>query len=191
MMVLKSPDRLLGSGEDLGFTTHPDRFRQVLPRAIMASGTNSYIPTTFLMDIQIATLCDFAADYNGKLVISGTFDTLAARAVPVVHPSCALAMRFCFTPEDAGRHKLSINIINEDGDSLDPNNMPIEPEFEVQLPKNVPFLTRNIVMNLQGLRFQDAGIYSIDIGCDGEVLVRLPLRVVQVTQGPNGEPQMA
>ena len=142
------------------------------------------------MDIQIATLCDFAADYNGKLVITGTFDTLAARAVPVVHPSCALAMRFCFTPEDAGRHKLSINIINEDGESLDPNNMPIKPEFDVQLPKNVPFLTRNIVMNLQGLRFQETGIYSIDIGCDDEILVRLPLRIVQVTQGPNGETQM-
>lgn len=143
------------------------------------------------MDIQIATLCDFAADYNGKLVISGTFDTLAARAVPVVHPSCSLAMRFCFTPEDAGRHKLSINIINEDGESLDPNNMPIEPEFEIQLPKNVPFLTRNIVMNLQGLRFPETGIYSIDIGCDGEILVRLPLRIVLVNQGPNGETQMA
>jgi hypothetical protein len=144
-----------------------------------------------IMDIQIATLCDFAADYNGKLVISGTFDTLAARAVPVVHPACALAMRFCFTPEDAGRHKLSINIINEDGESLDPNNMPIEPEFEVALPKNVPFLTRNIVMNLQGLRFPESGIYSIDIGCDGEILVRLPLRIVQVTQGPNGEQQIS
>jgi hypothetical protein len=146
---------------------------------------------SIIMDIQIATLCDFAADYNGKLVISGTFDTLAARAVPVVHPSCALALRFCFTPEDVGRHKLSINIINEDGDSLDPNNMPIEPEFEVQLPKSVPFLTRNIVMNLQGLRFPEAGIYSIDIGCDGEVLVRLPLRVVLVNQGANGEAQLA
>ena len=132
------------------------------------------------MDIQIATLCDFAADYNGKLVISGTFDSLAARALPVVHPSCALAMRFCFTQEDAGRHTLSINIINEDGESLDPNNMPIKPEFDVQLPKGTPFLTRNIVMNLQGLRFPEDGIYSIDIGCDDEVLMRLPLRVVKV-----------
>ena len=143
------------------------------------------------MDIQIATLCDFAADYNGKLVISGTFDTLVARAVPVVHPACALAMRICFTPEDAGRHKLSINIIDEDGESLDPNNMPIEPEFEVQFPKNVPFLTRNIVLNLQGLRFQKMGIFSIDIGCDGEILVRLPLRVLQVNQGATSEGQMA
>jgi hypothetical protein len=134
------------------------------------------------MDIQIATICDFAADYNGKLVISGTFDTLAARALPVVHPACALAMRFCFTQEDVGRHKFSINIINEDGESLDAQNMPIEPEFEVQLPNNIPFLTRNMVMNLQGMRFAKDGIYSIDIGCDGELLVRLPLRIVLVPQ---------
>jgi hypothetical protein len=69
--------------------------------------------------------------------------------------------------------------------------MPIEPEFDVQLPKNVPFITRNIVMNLQGLRFPDAGIYSVDIGCDGEILVRLPLRIVQVTQDANGPTHVA
>lgn len=142
------------------------------------------------MDIQIASLCDFAADYNGKLVISGTFDTLAARALPVVHPMCSLALRFCFTQEDAGRHKLSINIINEDGESLDPKNMPIEPEFDVQLPPNVPFLTRNLIMNLQGLQFPRAGIYSIDIGCDGELQMRLPLRIVQVSQGNDGQAVM-
>lgn len=141
------------------------------------------------MDIQIATLCDFAADYNGKLVITGTFDTLAARSLPVVYPSCTLALRFCFTQEDVGRHKLSINIINEDGESLDPNSMPIQPEFDVQLPNNVPFLTRNVVMNLQGLRFPQDGIYSVDIGCDGEIMVRLPMRVVHVPQGVNGEAQ--
>ncbi len=134
------------------------------------------------MDIQIASLCDHAADYNGKLVITGTFDTLAARALPVVHPMCALALRFCFTQEDAGRHKLSINIINEDGESLDAKNMPIEPEFDVNLPPDAPFLTRNLIMNLQGLRFPEAGIYSIDIGCDGELVMRLPLRIVKVEQ---------
>lgn len=141
------------------------------------------------MDIQIASLCDFAADYNGKLVVTGTFDTLAARALPVVHPMCALALRFCFTLEDAGRHKLMINIINEDGESLDEKNMPIEPEFDVQLPPNVPFLTRNLIMNLQGLRFPSAGIYSVDIGCDGELLMRLPLRIVKVDQPDGQAPQ--
>ena len=134
------------------------------------------------MDIQIATLCDHAADYNGKLVVCGTFDTLAARALPVVHPMCSLALRLCFTQEDAGRHKLSINIINEDGESLDSKNMPIEPEFEVQLPPSAPFLTRNLIMNLQGLQFPTDGIYSIDVGCDGELMMRLPLRIVKVEQ---------
>lgn len=138
------------------------------------------------MDFQIATLCDFAADYGGKLVVNGTFDTLVARGLPVVHPSCALALRICFTPEDVGRHKLSITIINEDGDPLDANHMPIEPEFEVMLPDNVPFLTRNIVMNLQGLRFPRMGLYSVDIGCDGELLVRLPLRIVEYSPAAEG-----
>ncbi len=162
-----------------GLYAAAEPFTQVPRRALPGlPETNHTQPT--IMDIQIATLCDFAADYNGKLVISGTFDTLAARALPVIHPGCSLAMRFCFTPEDVGRHKLSINIINEDGESLDPNNMPIKPEFDVQLPKGAPFLTRNIVMNLQGLRFPEDGIYSIDIGCDDEVLIRVPLRVVKV-----------
>ncbi|HEX5789616.1 MAG TPA: hypothetical protein VFY13_00620 [Luteolibacter sp.] len=134
------------------------------------------------MDFHIATLCDFAADYNGKLVVNGTFDTLVARSFPVVHPACSLALRVCFTPEDVGRHKLSITIINEDGEALDPDRMPIEPEFDVKLPGSAPFMTRNIVMNLQGLRFDKTGLYSVDIGCDGELLVRLPLRIVEAKQ---------
>ena len=32
---------------------------------------------------------------------------------------------------------------------------------------------------------------GIDIGSDDEILVRLPLRIVQVTQDANGKPQVA
>lgn len=142
------------------------------------------------MDFQVATLCDYAADYNGKLIINGTFDTLAARQLPVVHPQCSLALRICFTPEDIGHHKFSITIINDDGEVLDPNNMPIEPEFDVKLPDSAPFITRNIVMNLQGLRFPRAGLYSLDISCDGELSVRLPLRIAEVKQGSDGKPSI-
>lgn len=132
------------------------------------------------MDIQIATLCDFAADYNGKMVISGTFDALAAKAIPVVHPHCALAMRICLLPEDTGNHTMTINIIDEDGNSIDKNKMPIKAEMPVQVPDEVPFLTRNLVLNFQGLRFPSAGVYSVDIALDGELVMRLPLRIVQV-----------
>lgn len=43
------------------------------------------------MDILVSTLCDFAADYQGKLCIQGGFDSLVARQFPVVHPVCAVA----------------------------------------------------------------------------------------------------
>jgi hypothetical protein len=136
------------------------------------------------MDIQIATLCDFAVDYNGKMVISGTFDALAAKAVPVVHPQCALAMRICLLPEDTGDHKMTINIIDEDGKSIDAKNMPIRADMPVKVPDDVPFLTRNLVLNFQGLKFPNAGIYSVDITVDGELVMRLPLRIVQVQNQP-------
>ncbi len=136
------------------------------------------------MDIQIATLCDFAVDYNGKMVISGTFDALAAKAVPVVHPQCALAMRICLLPEDTGDHKMTINIIDEDGKSIDAKNRPIRADMPVQVPDEAPFLTRNLVLNFQGLKFPNAGIYSVDITVDGELVMRLPLRIVQVQSQP-------
>ena len=137
------------------------------------------------MDIQIATLCDFATDYNGKMVISGTFDTLAGQAMPLVHPSCVLALRLCITPEDAGQHTFTVNIIDADGKSID-DKMPIEADMPIELPDNVPFMTRNLILNLQGLKFPEDGVYSIDISVDEELISRIPLRIVEVDE--NGNP---
>ena len=144
------------------------------------------------MDIQIATLCDFTADYgNGKLVINGTFDALRAPQLPVVHPHCSLAMRICVLPEDSGDHKMTINIIDEDGNSIDPSKMPIRAEMPIQVPDEVPFLTRNLVLNFQGLKFPCEGIYHVDVTIDGELVVRLPLRIAQTRDKPqSAQPPM-
>ena len=141
------------------------------------------------MDIQIATLCDFAADYgNGKMVINGTFDALRATKMPVVHPHCSLAMRICVLPEDSGDHRMTINIIDEDGNSVDPSKMPIRADMPIKVPDEVPFLTRNLVLNFQGLKFSSAGIYHVDVTVDGELVIRLRLRVVKVdAQIPPGQ----
>lgn len=136
------------------------------------------------MDFQVSTLCDFAADYQGKLCVQGAFDTLFARQFPVVHPSCALAIRVCLTPEDEGDHKLGINIVDEDGKSLDAERMPIVGDLHVALPEGASFFTRNLIMNFQGLRFEKTGNYSVDITVDGEIVSRIPLRIVQVNDAP-------
>ena len=131
------------------------------------------------MDIQIATLCDFAADYNGKMVVSGTIDVLAAPALPVVQPHCCLALRLCITPEDNGGHKFTVNIIDGDGKSID-EKMPINADMPIELPEDVPFVHRNLILNLQGLKFPEPGVYFIDISIDDELAQRLPLRIVKI-----------
>lgn len=136
------------------------------------------------MDIQVAVLCDYAADYQGKLCIQGAFDTLFARQFPVIHPACSLALRLCLTPEDAGNHKLGISIVDEDGTPLDKERMPIVGDLTVALPEGATFLTRNLIMNFQGLKFEKSGNYCIDVTLDGEVLASTPLRLVLAQPTP-------
>jgi hypothetical protein len=129
------------------------------------------------MEVQIATLCDSAADYNGKLCIMGTFDTLYSRSLPIKQPACALALRMCFKAGDEGKHKLGITIINADGKPAMP---PFEPGIEIRLPEDGWFLTRNLVLNMQNLTFEQPGQYSIEISFDGQTVASLPLRVAYV-----------
>jgi len=140
------------------------------------------------MDIQIATLCKSATEFpNQEMVIVGTIDTLAAPKLPVVIPQCAIAMRLCITPEDSGDHKFSVNIIDEDGSSLD-DNMPIIADMPIDLPDAVPFITRNLILNLQGLQFKHEGIYYIDLSLDEELINRVPLRVLLIDEGAEEQP---
>lgn len=133
------------------------------------------------MDIQVATLCDAAVDYNGKLCVMGTFDQIFARQTPIVHPQCSLALRICFKPGDEGQHKLGISFIDEDGK---PIIKPFEPIMDIQLPPEGYFITRNIVLNLQGMRFERPGQYEVQVSLDGQIVSSLPLRVMVVQDQP-------
>lgn len=126
-------------------------------------------------------LCDSATDYGGRLCILGAFDALFARQFPVTHPVCALALRLCFFAEDEGEMKLGIRLMNADGHPVTP---PIEPRVNIQLGNDVSFMTRNLILNLQGLTFPKAGEYALQIACNGESLVELPLRLVEVAGEP-------
>lgn len=141
------------------------------------------------MQLLLATLCDSAADYQGKLCILGAFDTLCAKEFPVVHPQCSLAVRLIFYPEDVGRHHLSIQLEDEVGGPVMPA---FTPTVDVVLPPGgVPFVTRNMVLNLQGLRFEEPGVYRFQIMRNGRQMISLPLRVARLeemrpTMGPAG-----
>lgn len=141
------------------------------------------------MKLLLATLCDSAADYQGKLCVLGAFDTLCAPQFPVVHPQCSLAVRLHFDSEDSGRHEMSIRLLDENGREVMPA---FTPRMDVFFPPgNVPFVSRNLVLNLQRLRFEKPGVYVFEIILENNLLMSLPLRVTRMeemrgTPGPAG-----
>ncbi len=127
------------------------------------------------MNVQVAVLCDAATDDNGKLNLLGAFDTILTPQLPAVHPQCSIALRITFYQEDEGQHKLRVNFVDADGRSIMPN-FPALP-VQVVLPEETHFVTRNFIVNLQHIKFDQPGLYSVDVFVDEEQIVRIPLLV--------------
>ena len=130
------------------------------------------------MNIQVAVLCDAATDDNGKLNLLGSFDTIYAPQMPAVHPQCAVALRVTFMPGDEGTRKLTLNFINADGRSI---MQGIELPVPVTLPDDAHFLTRNFIINIQQLKFDQPGQYAIDVAIDNRHEISIPLLVKMQT----------
>jgi hypothetical protein len=131
------------------------------------------------MNIQVAVLCDAAADYNGKLNLLGTFDTVFTPKLPAVHPQCSIALRIVFERIEEGAHKLRLNFVNEDGKLIMPS---MDAPVDIGFPGDATFVSRNFIINIQQLKLEQAGLYSIDVALDGRQLTSVPLSVKLLEQ---------
>ena len=132
------------------------------------------------MNIQVSVLCDAATqDNNEKLNLLGAFDTIGAPQLPAVHPQCAVALRVTFGAGDEGQHKLKLNFVNADGHGIMPA---MEIPVAVALPDDNHFVTRNIIVNIQHLKFAEAGLYSVDISLDDKPQASIPMLVKLLPQ---------
>jgi hypothetical protein len=129
------------------------------------------------MNIQVAVLCDATTEDSGKLNLLGAFDTIYARELPAIHPQCAVALRVTFFNGDEGKRQLKLNFVDADGRAIMP---PIEIPVEVALPEDVHFGTRNFIINIQQLKFDEPGLYSVDISLDDQSQASIPLLVKHV-----------
>lgn len=113
------------------------------------------------MKIEVFTLCDAAtADNSGKLNLLGAFDTLFATVEPIVHPSCAVALRMRFEPGDEGTHPIELRLLDGDGKALLP---PMKASVTVGPASEIRTASRNFVLNFQQLRLPKFGEYRIDL----------------------------
>jgi hypothetical protein len=131
------------------------------------------------MTIQVAVLCDAATDYNGKLNLLGTFDTIYAPQMPTQHPQCSVAIRIAFDRNEEGAHHLLLNFVDEDGHPImKSTSIPVEVVF----PPDATFISRNVVVNFLQLTFSKTGLYLVDLSVDGRPLSSIPLAVKQLAQ---------
>lgn len=126
------------------------------------------------MNLLVAVLCDAAADYGGKLNLLGTFDTLLTRQLPTTHPTCSVALRLLCERPDEGAHRLQLNFIDADGH---PKMPAVDIPFDIRIPPDAIHLSRNFILNIQNLKFDDAGHYAFTVAIDGRLLRSIPLHV--------------
>ena len=127
------------------------------------------------MNIEVFSLCDAATvDLSGKLNVLGAFDTIFSSNMPAVCPQCAIALRIRFENIERGEHRVSVNFVNLDGKHLIPT---ANGTINIHFPEEQRSGSANLVLNLQMLKLENYGEYSIDLAVDGRNEVSLPLFV--------------
>jgi len=126
------------------------------------------------MEIEAFLLCDAATDQQGKLNVLGAFDTIHAKNVPAEHPACSIVTRIRFDKIEDGNHLVKIHIIDQDGKNIGPKP---EGRLTVKAGPGHDSSVANLILNFHGLKFEQYGIYRIDLAIDGNIKASLPLRV--------------
>ena len=127
------------------------------------------------MHIEIFSLSDAAtADVAGKLNVLGAFDTIWSGKMPVMYPQCAIALRIRFENIERGEHRVAVNFVNADGKHIVPG---ANGTININFPDEQRSGSANLVLNLQMLKLENYGEYSIDLAVDGKSEASLPLFV--------------
>ena len=80
---------------------------------------------------------------------------------------------------EEGPHQLEIHFVDEDGQPIMPGT---EVPVEVAFPPDATFISRNFIVNIQQLKFEKTGLYSVDLVLDDRQLCSIPLAVKSMEQ---------
>lgn len=108
--------------------------------------------------------------------ILGTFDAIWAKQVPVVFQQCAIALRIRFDAIEEGAHSLTINFVDFDGKHIVPS---LKGKINIRPQPKQKTLTENIVLNLQKIKFESFGEFSVDLAIDEKHISSVPLYLVE------------
>jgi len=126
------------------------------------------------MQIEIFALCDAATGDAGKLSMLGAFDTIWTTQTPTKHPQCTIALRVRFERIERGEHAVEVNFIDIDGKYVIP---PAKGKINIPFSEKQSSASANLILNIQGLKLEKFGEYSIALAIDNQQKASLPLFV--------------
>ena len=128
--------------------------------------------------VLVATPCDSASDYNGKMCLLGTYDTLAATHLPFERDSLIFALRIEYSGLLSGKHEITLQITSPSGKALfGENSIPRIPIELQRPPVNIGSMTENFVIPLRDIEFSERGRHAITVLIDGKPISTQSLRI--------------
>lgn len=118
------------------------------------------------MKVDIFTLCDNAQEYDGKLIIIGTFNSIYAKEFPTLHPEFALVARVVFGEDEKGFHNIDFSIKKN---SEDVYIMPLGQMTADTTHTKGKEAVINVVVKGNNILIPSAGTYVVTLKVDDKV----------------------
>lgn len=118
------------------------------------------------MKVDIFTLCDSAQEYNGKLIIIGTFNSIYAKEFPTLQPEFALVARVIFGENERGIHNIEFSIKKNDEDAY---IMPMGQMTADTADTKSKDAVINVVVKGNNIPIPSAGTYIVTLKVDNQV----------------------
>lgn len=135
------------------------------------------------MKIEVATICEAATEHGGRLNILGVQDVLFIGKTPWTQPQLCVVFRIRYSRIESGEQHLRMNFVDVDGHSLVPS---FDANMHLDIVEGVESRVTNMILNLQNVKFENAGSYSLDIALNNRHEISLPLQVVLESEREGG-----
>jgi len=128
-------------------------------------------------DLQSCLLCDdVRQERNGKFMLIGLFDAIAAQKLPIIYPKLFLVSRWC---SGEGEHIQRSRILKPDQST----HLVTGKDIPVRLPH--PEATATNVEVFLNVSFDEPGTYWVEVLLGDDMKLRYPLRVTKAQKPAN------
>ena len=128
--------------------------------------------TIILPTLLFSVLCDdIRREDNGKFILLGLFETIGSKVFPATHPTIYVMNCWC---SGLGAFKQRTRILDTKGNTLVQDE---ETDFQLNNLKS----KHRVIARFNNLLLSAPGEYSVEVLLNGDLKVRYPLVVEQIT----------